>query len=640
MSMVRLTLPDGSVRELPHGASGLDLARQIGPGLAKAALAIRVDDQIRDLERPIESDATVSIITDRDPDALAMLRHSAAHVLATAVRTIFPKAGIGFGPSIDDGFYYDFEVPRPFTPEDLEKIEGVMREVAAKDFPFVREVVDRDEANRRFADDPLKLERIAELDEGEIITIYTDGPFVDLCRGPHVPSTSRLKHFKLLSTAGAYWRGDEKRQMLQRIYGTAWFKKDDLEAYLHRLEEARKRDHRRVGRELDLFLFHSFAPGAAFWTDRGTTMINVLNDYLRELQRDEYQEVKTPLLFNKALWEMSGHWGKYKENMFLVLDSETGEHDISLKPMNCPSHYLLYGSKKHSYRELPIRYCTYDVLHRNEVSGALSGLTRVRQFQQDDCHIFLMEDQIRDEVQRLTRLILGYYETFGLTAQLKFSTRPEERIGSDELWDKAEGALRSALESTGHAYQVNPGDGAFYGPKIDFHVEDSIGRTWQLGTIQLDYAAPERFDLTYVGEDNHAHRPVVIHRAVSGSFERFMAILIEHFAGAFPLWLAPEQVRVLPISDAQREAAEQVTATLRKAGIRAKLDAGNDTLNYRVRAGEVAKVPYLAVVGQREAEAGTVAVRTRGAGSKQDVMPLDDFQARLVDDIVRRRLVP
>ena len=640
MSVVRLTLPDGSVRELPSGSSGLDLARQIGPGLAKAALAVRVDGEIRDLERPIETDASVSIMTDRDPDALGLLRHSAAHVLATAVRTIFPKAGIGFGPAIDDGFYYDFEVPRPFTPEDLDRIETVMRDIAAKDYPFVREVVGREEAGRRFADDPLKLERIAELGADETITVYTDGPFVDLCRGPHVPSTSRLKHFKLLSTAGAYWRGDEKRQMLQRIYGTAWFKKDDLEGYLHRLEEARKRDHRRVGRELDLFLFHPFAPGAAFWTDRGTTMINVLNDYLRELQRDDYQEVKTPLLFNKALWEMSGHWGKYKENMFLVLDSETGEHDISLKPMNCPSHYLLYGSKKHSYRELPIRYCTYDVLHRNEVSGALSGLTRVRQFQQDDCHIFLTEDQIRDEVQRLTRLILGYYQTFGLTAQLKFSTRPAERIGSDELWDKAEGALRSALESTGHAYQINPGDGAFYGPKIDFHVEDSIGRTWQLGTIQLDYAAPERFDLTYVGEDNQAHRPVVIHRAVSGSFERFMAILIEHFAGAFPLWLAPEQVRVLPISDTQRDAAAQVTKVLRQAGTRATLDAGNDTLNYRVRAGEVAKVPYLAVVGQREAEAGTVAVRTRGAGSKQDVMPLDAFRTRLVDDIARRRLVP
>ena len=640
MSSIRLTLPDGSVRELPAGSTGLDLAKAIGPGLARAALAIRIDGQIRDLGRPIDQDATVSILTDRDPDALDMLRHSAAHMLATAVRKIFPTAAIGFGPSIDDGFYYDFEVPRPFTPEDLEQIETEMKAVATADYPFVREVVDRAEANRRFADDPLKLERIAELGDDETITIYTDGPFVDLCRGPHVPSTSRLKHFKLLSTAGAYWRGDERRQMLQRIYGTAWFKKEDLDTHLHRLEEAKKRDHRRVGKELDLFLFHPFAPGAAFWTDRGTTMINVLNDYLLELQRDGYAEIKTPLLYNRALWEISGHWGKYQENMFLVLDKETGEPDFGLKPMNCPSHYLDYLAKKHSYRELPLRLNTYDVLHRNEVSGALSGLTRVRQFQQDDCHIFLMENQIGDEVKRLTKLILGYYETFGLTAQLKFATRPEQRIGTDAMWDQAEAGLRAALESTGYPFEVKPGDGAFYGPKIDFHVEDSIGRTWQLGTIQLDYAAPERFDLSYVGEDNHPHRPVVIHRAVSGSFERFMGILIEHFAGAFPLWLAPEQVRVLPISDAQREAAERVWADLRAAGIRATLDAGNDTLNYRVRAGEVMKVPYLAVVGQREADGGTVAVRTRGAGSKQDVMSVADFKARLLDESRTRARVP
>lgn len=640
MTSIRLTLPDGSVRELPRGTTGLALAQSIGPGLARAALAIRVNGQIRDLNRPIEDDAAVAILTERDVDALEVLRHSAAHILATAVRQIFPTAGIGFGPPIEDGFYYDFEVPRPFTPEDLERIEGVMREVAEQDYPFVREVVDRPEANRRFADDPLKLERISELGPEETITVYTDGPFVDLCRGPHVPSTGRLKHFKLLSTAGAYWRGDERRQMLQRIYGTAWFKKDELENYLHRLEEAKKRDHRRVGRELDLFMFHPFAPGAAFWTDRGTTMINVLNEYLRELQRGDYQEVKTPLLFNKALWEISGHWGWYKENMFLVLDRETGEHDFSLKPMNCPSHYLLYGSKKHSYRELPIRYSTYDVLHRNEISGALSGLTRVRQFQQDDCHIFLTEDQVQEEVQRLTRLIMGYYDTFGLTAQLKFSTRPAERLGSDELWDRAEGALRSALESTGRSYQVNPGDGAFYGPKIDFHVEDSIGRTWQLGTIQLDYAAPERFDLSYVGDDNHTHRPVVIHRAISGSFERFMAILIEHFAGAFPLWLAPEQVRVLPIADAQSDAAKTVVAQLRAAGIRAQLDDDNQTLNYRIREGEKMKVPYMAIVGQREAEQGTVAVRTRGAGTKQDVVPVDEFVTRMVEQNRTRALVP
>ncbi len=640
MTDLRLTLPDGSVRTLPAGSTGLDLARAIGPGLAKAALAIRLDGQIVDLDRPIEHDATVSILTDKDPDALAMLRHSAAHVLATAVRKLFPTAGIGFGPSIDDGFYYDFEVPRPFTPEDLVTIEAAMREVATADYAFTREVVDRDEANARFADDALKLERISELGDDETITIYTDGPFVDLCRGPHVPSTGRLKHFKLLTTAGAYWRGDERRQMLQRIYGTAWFKKDDLDLHLHRLEESKKRDHRRVGRELDLFMFHQFAPGAAFWTERGTTMINVLNEYLRELQRDDYQEIRTPLLYNKGLWEISGHWGKYRENMFLVLDNETGEHDFSLKPMNCPSHYLMYAAKKHSYRDLPLRFNTYDVLHRNEVSGALSGLTRVRQFQQDDCHIFLMESQIADEVRRLAQFILGYYETFGLTATLKFATRPETRVGSDEMWDRAEAALKAALEATGLPYELKAGDGAFYGPKIDFDVSDSIGRKWQLGTIQLDYAAPERFDLTYTGDDNTAHRPVIIHRAVSGSFERFMAILIEHFAGAFPVWLAPEQVRVVPISDAQRDAAAAMTKELRSAGVRAVLDDGNDTLNYRIRQGELMKVPYLAVVGQREAEGGTVAVRTRGAGSKQDVMTVAAFKSMLTDAIRTRAKVP
>jgi threonyl-tRNA synthetase len=640
VSAVRLTLPDGSVREVPKGTTGLELAKQIGPGLARAALAIRVNGQIRDLGRPIDEDATVSILTDRDPDALEVLRHSAAHVLATAVREIYPTAGIGFGPAIDDGFYYDFDVPRPFTPEDLEAIEAAMRAVAGKDYPFVREVVDRKEANRRFADDPLKLERIGELGPDETISVYTDGPFVDLCRGPHVPSTGRLKHFKLLHGAGAYWRGDEKRQMLQRIYGTAWFKKEDLDAYLHRLEESRKRDHRRVGKELDLFMFHPFAPGAVFWTDRGTTMINVLNEYLRELQRDDYKEIKTPLLYNKALWELSGHWGKYRENMFLVLDKETGEHDFSLKPMNCPSHYLLYLSKKHSYRELPLRYNTYDVLHRNEVSGALSGLTRVRQFQQDDCHVFLMERQIAEEVRRLVDFIIRYYESFGLTATLRFATRPPVRLGTDESWDRAEAGLRAALDATGLPYELKPGDGAFYGPKIDFDVADSIGRTWQLGTIQLDYEAPERFDLTYVGEDNHDHRPVVIHRAVSGSFERFVAILIEHFAGAFPVWLAPEQVRVLPISDEQREGAERVTRRLREAGVRAHLDAGHETLNYRIRSGEVLKVPYMLVVGQREVEADTVAVRVRGTGNKQEVMPVAAFLARVSGEIKSRALAP
>src|SRR6478609_3051548 len=640
VSSIKVTLPDNSTRELPAGSTAKELAAAIGPGLAKAALAARVNGQIRDLGRELEDGATVSLLTDRDPDALEVLRHSAAHIMATAVRELFPKAGIGFGPAIEDGFYYDFALDRPFTPEDLAAIEAKMAEVAKADYPFVREVVDRTEANKRFKDDPLKLERIGDLAADETITVYTDGPFVDLCRGPHVPTTSRLKHFKLLSIAGAYWRGDSRNQMLQRIYGTAWFKKEDLEAYTHRLEEAKKRDHRKVGKELDLFHFFPVAPGAAFWTERGTAMYNTINEYLRELQRDGYQEIRTPLLYNKALWEQSGHWGKYKENMFLVLDNETGEHDMSLKPMNCPSHHLFFASRRHSYKELPVRFSTYDVLHRNEVSGALSGLTRVRQFAQDDCHIYLMESQIPAEVKRLADLILGYYKTFGLEAKLKFATRPETRIGSDELWDRAEASLRAALEATGLPYEVKAGDGAFYGPKIDFDVYDGIGRAWQLGTIQLDFNAPERFDLSYVGEDNAPHRPVVIHRAISGSFERFIAILIEHFAGAFPLWLAPEQVRVLPISDAQAEGAREVVKELRAAGIRATIDESNETLNYRIRHGEVQKVPYMAVVGQRELEGKQVAVRVRGAGNKQSVIPISEFVAKVVGENKSRALVP
>ena len=638
MSEIVLTLPDGSERRVAPGTTARQIAEAIGPGLAKAAVAAKLAGGIVELDRPLEQSGPFQILTQKDPDALYTLRHSAAHALATAVRRLYPEAGIGFGPPIDDGFYYDFAVPRPFTPEDLEKIEAEMREVVKADYPYVREEVTREEARKRFAGDPLKLERLEEIPEGETISIYTDGPFTDLCRGPHVPSTGRIQHFKLLHGAGAYWRGDERNQMLQRIYGTAWFSKKELDEYLHRLEEARKRDHRRVGKELDLFMFHHWAPGAPFWTARGTVMVNELNGYMRELQRDGFQEVKTPLMYNKGLWELSGHWGKYRENMFMVLDNETGEHDFSMKPMNCPSHYLMYLAGKHSYRELPLRMCTFDVLHRNELSGALSGLTRVRQFQMDDCHIFLMESQIAAEVKRLADFIVGFYNTFGLKPALKFGTRPAMRIGDDAMWDRAEAGLKSALESLDMPYSMNPGDGAFYGPKIDFHVADSIGRTWQLGTIQLDYAAPERFGLIYVGEDNTEHRPVVIHRAVSGSFERFMGILIEHFAGAFPLWLSPEQVRVLPISDGQAEAARALHQRLRDAGVRSHLDDRNDTLNYRVRDGEMMKVPYLAVVGQREAEAGTVAVRTRGTGTKQNVISADDFLNALKEKISSRSL--
>jgi len=633
-----LTLPNGDTREVAAGTLPRDVVASIGPRLLLAAIAVSVNGAIQDLMTPLRTGGDFKVLTDKDAESLAILRHSGAHILATAVRRLRPEAKIGFGPAIDDGFYYDFEVEQSFTPEDLEAFDAEMRKVIAEKYPFVRDEVDRDEANKRFVDDPLKLERIADLGADEVISTYTDGPFIDLCRGPHVPDTSYLKHFKLMSVAAAYWRGDERRQMLQRIYATAFFKKEELEQHLFRIEEAKRRDHRVLGKALDLFMFHPFAPGAAFWTDRGTIIINTINEYLRELQREEYKEIKTPLLFNKGLWEMSGHWGKYRENMFLVLDNETGEHDMSLKPMNCPSHYLLYNAKKHSYRELPLRYNTYDVLHRNELTGALSGLTRVRQFQQDDCHVFLMESQIADEVHRLMQFILGYYRTFGLTATVKFATRPDTRIGTDDMWNRAEQALRSALDATGMPYELKAGDGAFYGPKIDFDVTDSLGRAWQLGTIQLDYAAPERFDMNYVGEDNTTHRPVVIHRAVSGSFERFMAILIEHFAGAFPVWLAPEQVRVLPISDDLIPQALDVTKRMKAAGIRAFMDAHNDTLNYRIRDAEMLKVPYMAVIGKREAENGMLAVRARGQGKKQDIVAVDDFIARVAGEIRSRAL--
>ena len=636
-----LVLPDGATRTVAPGTLPAEVVRSIGERLLLAAVAVSVDGSVQDLMTPLRRGGAFRVLTERDPEGLSVLRHSAAHVLATAVRRLRPDAKIGFGPSIDDGFYYDFEVATPFTPDDLERFESEMRKVAAEKFDFVRAEVAIPEARQRFADDPLKLERLDDFtDPNEIISTYTDGPFIDLCKGPHVPNTGRLKHFKLLHTAGAYWRGDEKRQMLQRIYGTAWFRKEELDQYLFRIEEAKKRDHRKLGRELDLMMFHPFSPGAAFWTERGTTLYNTLVDFVRERQRRDFAEIKTPLLYNKGLWETSGHWGKYRENMFLVLDAETGEHDISLKPMNCPSHYLMYLAKRHSYRELPMRYVTFDVLHRNELTGALSGLTRVRQFAQDDCHVFLREDQIASEVQFLMRFILDYYAAFGLTATLKFATRPETRIGDDAMWDRAEGALKAALEATGQSYALKPGDGAFYGPKIDFDVTDSLGRAWQLGTIQLDYAAPERFDLQYVGEDNADHRPVVIHRAVSGSFERFIAILIEHFAGAFPTWLAPEQVRVLPISEEQAPIADAIVTRMLAAGIRAHLDARSETLKYRVAEGARTKIPYMCVVGRREAEADQVAVNTRGAGEGQRPAPLsvDEFISRVKAEITARGL--
>ena len=637
MSTIRLTLPDGSVREVARGATSRQVAQSIGPGLAKAAIAARVDGQIRDLDRPLDTDAGFAILTDKDPDALEVLRHSAAHVLATAVREVFPGAGIGFGPPIEDGFYYDFDVPRPFTPEDLEQLEQKMAEVAQRDYPFVREVVDRAEANRRFADDPLKLERISELGDHEVISVYTDGPFQDLCRGPHVPSTGRLKHFKLLHAAGAYWRGDERRKMLQRIYGTAWFKKEDLEAHLHRLEEARKRDHRVIGRQLDLFSIQDVVgPGLVFWHPKGAMVKWLLTRAVEDDNvRSGYELVYTPNITREELFHISGHLPLYAENQFPAMAAGAGEAEdvrYRVKPMNCPMHALIFKSQQRSYRDLPVRLSEVANVYRNERSGTLHGLLRVRGLSMDDAHIFCTMDQVEDEIFLcLDQVGLLIREAFGFELDFEISTRPPERLGGDEVWDRAEAMLQRALERKAIPFRIDAGGGAFYGPKIDIKFRDAIGRLWQGPTIQLDFNLPERFELSYTGPDNRPHRPVMIHRAIYGTLERFTGNLIEHFAGAFPVWLAPEQVRVIPISDAQADAARRVGAELKAAGLRVHVDDRGETLNYRIREAEVQKVPYMAVVGQREADAGTVAVRVRGAGNKQEIIPVQAFVERVVE---------
>jgi threonyl-tRNA synthetase len=643
---VRVTLPDGSVREVALGTTPRAVAESIGAGLARAAVAAKVDGAVWDLDRPIDRDVSLAILTERDPDALDVLRHSAAHVLATAVRELFPSAGIGFGPPIEDGFYYDFEVPRPFTPEDLERIETRMGDVAKADYPFVREVVDRAAANRRFADDRLKLERISELGDEETITVYTDGPFTDLCRGPHLPRTGRLKHFKLLHAAGAYWRGDEKRQMLQRIYGTAWFKKEDLDAYLHRLEEARKRDHRVLGRQLDLFSISDvIGPGLVLWHPRGATIKWLLS---RAVEDDNvasgYDLVYTPNVTKEELFQISGHLPLYAANQYPPMAAGAGEAEdvrYRVKPMNCPMHALIYKSQQRSYRDLPIRLSEIANVYRNEKSGTLHGLLRVRGLSMDDAHIFCTMEQIEDEIflclDQVDRLVRT---TFGFELDFEVSTRPEERLGGDEVWDRAEATLRQALDRKGIAYRIDEGGGAFYGPKIDIKFKDAIGRIWQGPTIQLDFNLPERFELEYTGADNRPHRPVMIHRAIYGTLERFTGNLIEHFAGAFPVWLAPEQVRVIPISDAQTEPARALAARLKAAGLRVHVDDRSETLNYRIREGELQKVPYMAVIGQREAESDSLALRVRGAGKKQEVMPVAAFLARIGEEVRSRALAP
>ena len=643
---VRVTLPDGSVRDVASGTTVRAVAEGIGAGLARAAVAAKVDGAVWDLDRPIERDVSLAILTDRDPEALEVLRHSAAHVLATAVRDLFPSAGIGFGPPIEDGFYYDFEVPRPFTPEDLERIEAKMGEVAKADYPFVREVVDRGTANRRFADDPLKLERISELGDDETISVYTDGPFTDLCRGPHIPGTGRLKHFKLLHAAGAYWRGDEKRQMLQRIYGTAWFKKEDLDAYLHRLEEARKRDHRVLGRQLDLFsISEVVGPGLVLWHPRGATIKWLLT---RAVEDDNvangYDLVYTPNVTKEELFKISGHLPLYAANQYPPMAAGAGESEdvrYRVKPMNCPMHALIYKSQQRSYRDLPLRLSEVANVYRNEKSGTLHGLLRVRGLSMDDAHIFCTMDQVEDEIflclDQVDRLVRA---TFGFELDFEVSTRPEERLGGDEVWDRAEAILKRALERKGIPYRIDEGGGAFYGAKIDIKFKDAIGRIWQGPTIQLDFNLPERFELEYTGPDNRPHRPVMIHRAIYGTLERFTGNLIEHFAGAFPVWLAPEQVRVIPISDAQNVPARALAARLKGAGLRVHVDDRSETLNYRIREGEMQKVPYMAVIGQREADSDSLALRVRGAGKKQEVMPVAAFLERIGGEVRSRALAP
>ncbi|TMB37425.1 MAG: threonine--tRNA ligase, partial [Deltaproteobacteria bacterium] len=598
-----------------------------------------LDGQDLDLSRPLEHGGKLRVVTNRDKEGLDLIRHDAAHVMASVVQRLFPGTQVTIGPHTEEGFYYDFFRKEPFTPDDLERIEKAANEELRKDLPFVRKEVSREEALQLFEKmgEKFKIEIVEDIfNKGaKTLTLYSHGDWVDFCLGPHAPSTGKIGVIKLLNVAGAYWRGDHRNPQLQRIYGTAFFDKKELDAWLKQQEEARKRDHRRLGKELDLFHFHHFAPGAAFWTDKGTKLLNVLSNAMRNLcLSNGYQEVKTPLMFNKGLWEISGHWGKYRENMFLILDNETKEHDFSLKPMNCPSHYLLYQMKKHSYRELPLRYHTQDVLHRNEATGVLSGLTRVRQFQQDDAHIFVMEAQIADEVKRLTDLIRRVYEAFGLEFVAKFGTRPTQRLGDDAMWDRAEASLKAAVEQTAVPWVENPGDGAFYGPKLDFQVKDSIGRLWQLGTIQLDYAAPERFDLQYVGEDNALHRPVVIHRAIYGSFERFIAILIEHFAGNFPVWLAPVQARVITVSDRHRPWAEEVVRELRSRGLRVEMDETHEKLGAKIRDAQLAKIPYTLIVGDKESEAKTVSPRRHGEGKDAELpsQPLAEFADKLANE--------
>ena len=631
--MVAITLPDGSVRTFDGPVSGAELAADIGPGLAKAALAIRVNGAIKDLAAVIEEDAQVSIVTARDDDGLALLRHDAAHVMAEAVKELYPEVQVTIGPVIKDGFYYDFARPTPFTPDDLEHIEARMREIVARDEPVTREVWDRAEAIRFFTDqgEHYKAEIIQGLPEDEEISLYRQGEFIDLCRGPHLPSTGKLgKAFKLMKLAGAYWRGDSRNEMLQRVYGTAWADSKQLKAYLHMLEESEKRDHRRLGREMGLFHIQDVAPGSVFWHPRGWTLYLTLQHYIRtRLQDAGYVEVNTPQMVDRSLWEASGHWEKFREYMFTA---ESEDRILALKPMNCPGHVQIYRQGITSYRDLPIRMAEFGSCLRNEPSGALHGLMRVRAFVQDDAHIFCTEDQITSETKAFCDLLMSVYKDLGFEqVTVKFADRPAVRAGSDEIWDKAEKALRDATAAAGLETVFNPGEGAFYGPKLEFDLRDAIGRDWQLGTLQVDFVLPERLDATYIGEDGRKHHPVMLHRAILGSMERFIGVLIEQYAGRLPFWLAPLQVVVATITKAADDYARQVLAALVDAGLKAELDLRNEKIAYKVREHSLAKVPVILVVGAREARDGTVAMRRLG-GEDQEILALEEAAARLKEE--------
>jgi threonyl-tRNA synthetase len=634
--MVSVRLPDGSQRQFDAPVTVAAVAASIGAGLAKAALAGKVDGKLVDTSFLIDRDSDLAIVTDKDADGLEVIRHSTAHLLAYAVKSLFPEAQVTIGPVIDNGFYYDFSYKRPFTPEDLEAIEKKMAELAKKDEPVERKVIPRDDAVAYFKSigEHYKAEIIASIPANEDVSLYSEGQFTDLCRGPHVPSIGKLKVFKLMKLAGAYWRGDSKNEMLQRIYGTAWTKKEDQEAYLHMLEEAEKRDHRKLGRQLDLFHFQDEAPGLIFWHPKGWTIWQQVEQYMRHVYQDNgYQEVKAPQILDRSLWEKSGHWDNYKDNMFTT-DSENRAY--ALKPMNCPGHVQIFRSNMHSYRELPLRYGEFGQCHRNEPSGSLHGMMRVRGFTQDDGHIFCTEDQILDECVAFTALLQQVYRDFGFTEVIyKVATRPEKRVGSDELWDKAERALIESLKRSGCEYEITPGEGAFYGPKIEYTLKDAIGRPWQCGTMQVDFSMPVRLEAEYVADDNTRKVPVMLHRAILGSLERFIGMLIENHAGALPLWLAPVQVSILNISEGQSDYAKEIEQSLKKQGFRVQADLRNEKITYKIREHSVQKLPYIVVVGDKERDAKTVAVRARG-NVDLGVMSLDDLVGRLHHEIATK----